>query len=424
MGQDPRAPRRAGRRQPLSRAVLSLLPGPRLWNQPGGLPGAVASAALLLRSAEEPGAGRGGAHRQEERVSHGSGLEGSEPFPRRGARYIRVKRIADALLAVAGLVGSAPLLGLRGLLVWVTSGRPVLYRQRRVGLDGREFEIVKLRTMRVDAEAETGPVWAEAADPRATPVGTLLRQTFWDELPQLWNVPRGDMSLIGPRPERPEFVADFRRSIPDYDHRHRVRPGMTGLAQIHGYRGNTSVVGRTEYDLAYVRQQSLGLDCWVALRTTVVLAAAVRGALTAPLRAWREKADRPAGTGDAPAFWPKPGAIAAVLGACATCDVSSDAAGGLARLLETPGMVGRLSAMAAQQGVAATVYRHALESGSPASLDLAARLRPLMMRDWSWSVAVQAQVARIASELAAVGVPLVVLKGAALVLTCYPPTEG
>jgi exopolysaccharide biosynthesis polyprenyl glycosylphosphotransferase len=152
------------------------------------------------------------------------------------------------------------------LAVKLTSRGPVLYRQERVGLDGKAFAMLKFRTMRADAE-EQGPRFAERADPRNTVVGAFLRRTSLDELPQLFNVLVGDMSLVGPRPERPVFIARFRRRIPRYQLRHMVKSGMTGWAQIHGLRGKTSIAKRVEYDLYYIEHWSLLLDLRILLRT-------------------------------------------------------------------------------------------------------------------------------------------------------------
>jgi lipopolysaccharide/colanic/teichoic acid biosynthesis glycosyltransferase len=136
-----------------------------------------------------------------------------------------------------------------------------------MGLDGRRFAMLKFRTMRADAEADTGPVWASASDPRRTPVGAFLRTWSLDELPQLINVLRGDMSLVGPRPERPVFVEDFRRKFPGYMLRHKVKAGMTGWAQINGWRGNTSLEKRLEYDLYYIERWSLAFDFKILVQT-------------------------------------------------------------------------------------------------------------------------------------------------------------
>jgi exopolysaccharide biosynthesis polyprenyl glycosylphosphotransferase len=164
------------------------------------------------------------------------------------------------MLSALALVVLSPLLFLIAALVKLTSPGPVLYSQERMGLDGRSFRMWKFRSMRVDAEARTGAVWAQASDGRRTAFGTFLRKTSLDELPQLWNVLRGDMSLVGPRPERPVFVQRFRKEIPYYMLRHKVQAGITGWAQVNGWRGNTSLDRRIECDLFYIRNWSYALD--------------------------------------------------------------------------------------------------------------------------------------------------------------------
>ncbi len=180
-----------------------------------------------------------------------------------------VKRVMDLALAAVGLIVLAPVLPLVALGVWLEDRGPVLYGQERMGLDGRVFRIWKFRSMRVDAEVTTGPVWAVQDDPRRTRFGGFLRRWSIDELPQLWNVLVGDMSLVGPRPERPTFVHEFKQRLPQYMLRHRVKSGITGWAQVHGWRGNTSIRKRLEYDLYYIENWSLGLDfkiLWMTVR--------------------------------------------------------------------------------------------------------------------------------------------------------------
>jgi exopolysaccharide biosynthesis polyprenyl glycosylphosphotransferase len=153
-------------------------------------------------------------------------------------------------------------------LVKLTSRGDVFYKQERMGLDGKPFMIYKFRSMYTDAEAATGPVFASERDPRRTPLGKLLRQSNIDELPQLWNVLKGDMSIVGPRPERPLFVAQFKDKIPQYMLRHKVKAGITGWAQVNGWRGNTSIEKRIEYDLYYIENWSVRLDLkimWLTL---------------------------------------------------------------------------------------------------------------------------------------------------------------
>ena len=176
------------------------------------------------------------------------------------------KRAFDLALSALFLLLLSPLLLAIALAVKAGSRGPVLYTQERVGLDGKPFRMLKFRTMRTDAESQ-GPRFATGGDPRVTGVGALLRRTSLDELPQLWNVLLGDMSLVGPRPERPVFIDQFRRHIPRYQLRHMVKSGMTGWAQIHGLRGNTSIQKRVEYDLYYIEHWSLLLDLKILART-------------------------------------------------------------------------------------------------------------------------------------------------------------
>jgi Undecaprenyl-phosphate glucose phosphotransferase len=180
------------------------------------------------------------------------------------------KRSLDIGVAAAGLVLCAPLLGAIALAIRLTSpDGPVLFRQRRVSLDAREFTMLKFRTMVPGAERETGPTWARPNDPRCTPVGAFLRRTSLDELPQLWNVLLGQMSLVGPRPERPELIRAFRSQIPGYMRRHKMKGGLTGLAQVHGCRGNTPLADRIAYDIRYAAEWSFLLDLRILVRTAI-----------------------------------------------------------------------------------------------------------------------------------------------------------
>ena len=178
-----------------------------------------------------------------------------------------LKRGLDLVVGGVALVGLAPLLAAVAVAIRLTSQGPALLRQERMGLDGRAFSMLKFRTMRVDAEAESGPVWAAPDDDRRTGLGAVLRRFSLDELPQLLNVLRGDMSLVGPRPERPVFVETFRHRIPGYMLRHKVKAGMTGWAQINGWRGNTSLEKRIEYDLYYIERWSLAFDLVILVKT-------------------------------------------------------------------------------------------------------------------------------------------------------------
>jgi len=187
-----------------------------------------------------------------------------------------MKRLLDIVSALAGLILGAPLMALVALAVRLTSPGPVLYHQQRVGLNGRVFTVHKFRSMRTDAEASTGPVWAsKKGDTRVTPIGNILRRCRLDELPQLWNVLNGDMSFVGPRPERPEFVSQLTEQIRFYGQRHVVRPGLTGWAQVsYTYGASTEdALQKLQYDLYYIKNLSIALDLFIILETikTVVL---------------------------------------------------------------------------------------------------------------------------------------------------------
>ena len=179
-----------------------------------------------------------------------------------------LKRVMDFVLGSMFLLVVTPVFAGIALLIRWRGGRgPVFLRQERMTLDGKTFEIFKFRTMVDEAEKDTGPVWASAEDPRRTSVGIWLRRFNLDELPQLINVVLGDMSLVGPRPERPPFVQQFKERIPQYMLRHRVKSGITGWAQINGWRGNTSIEKRIEYDLYYIENWSLLLDVKILILT-------------------------------------------------------------------------------------------------------------------------------------------------------------
>ena len=187
-----------------------------------------------------------------------------------------IKRALDIAFACVGLVLALPLMAITALAVRLTSAGPVLYHQQRVGHHGHVFIVHKFRSMRVNAEAETGPVWAaKAGDPRVTPIGGILRRARLDELPQLWNVLKGDMSFVGPRPERPEFVAELTRQIPFYGQRHIVRPGLTGWAQVCYTYGATTedALQKLQFDLYYIKNLSIALDLFIVIQTikTVML---------------------------------------------------------------------------------------------------------------------------------------------------------
>lgn len=176
-------------------------------------------------------------------------------------------RVLDLLFAVALLIVLAVPMLLIGLLIRLSSRGPALYRQERTGLNGKPFVMFKFRTMNFDAEERTGPVWTRRNDPRRTTIGILLRRFSLDELPQFFNVLKGDMSVVGPRPERPYFVSSFSKTIAGYDERHQVLPGITGWAQIHGWRGDSSIEKRLECDLYYIRHRSVWLNLRILLLT-------------------------------------------------------------------------------------------------------------------------------------------------------------
>jgi exopolysaccharide biosynthesis polyprenyl glycosylphosphotransferase len=192
---------------------------------------------------------------------------GPEPF------NVALQRVYSLLVALVGIVLTGPIMLLVAVLVRLTSPGSVLYRQNRVGFHGRVFQVLKFRSMYIDAEARTGAVWAQKDDPRITPVGRWLRQLRLDELPQLLNVLRGEMAIVGPRPERPEFVKTLTEQIPFYGQRHFVKPGITGWAQINHKYGDTieDTVTKLEYDLYYLKNLNLSLDLYIMFHTAKVM---------------------------------------------------------------------------------------------------------------------------------------------------------
>lgn len=182
-----------------------------------------------------------------------------------------IKQCFDFSVALVVLTVSFPLMVLIAIMIKVGSRGPVFYKQERVGYDGKIFEIIKFRSMKQEAEVETGAVWAKKDDPRSTSLGKFLRKTSIDEIPQFINVLKGEMSLIGPRPERPVFIEKFRKRIPSYMLRHKMKAGMTGWAQIHGLRGNTSLEKRIEYDIYYIEHWSVFLDIKIIFLTIPLL---------------------------------------------------------------------------------------------------------------------------------------------------------
>jgi lipopolysaccharide/colanic/teichoic acid biosynthesis glycosyltransferase len=217
-------------------------------------------------------------------------IEEVESFVLPRERSELASRVVNVAIASVALVALSPVLAVVALLVKVTSRGPVIYSQTRVGVDrrwrsnrdddrrvhdqgGAPFRMYKFRSMRVDAEADGRAVWAQKKDPRATPIGLMLRKTRLDELPQLYNVIRGDMNIVGPRPERPSIFAELRENIPAYAHRQRVKPGITGWAQINQAYDSCldDVKSKVQYDLEYVRRQSLGFDLRIMSMTIPVM---------------------------------------------------------------------------------------------------------------------------------------------------------
>jgi exopolysaccharide biosynthesis polyprenyl glycosylphosphotransferase len=195
---------------------------------------------------------------------------------RKSRTLTRLKRLLDLVIAGCGLVAALPLMVLIAAAIKLTSPGPALYSQRRVGQHGRIFTVRKFRSMRQDAEAHTGPVWAsKEGDRRVTAIGRFLRRSRLDELPQLWNILRGDMSFVGPRPERPEFVEQLTRQIPFYGQRHIIRPGLTGWAQVRYTYGASKedALQKLQYDLFYIKHLSLPFDLFIIVATikTVLL---------------------------------------------------------------------------------------------------------------------------------------------------------
>ncbi|MAG57464.1 MAG: UDP-phosphate N-acetylgalactosaminyl-1-phosphate transferase [Planctomycetes bacterium] len=184
-------------------------------------------------------------------------------------RFILLKEVLDRCLALAGLIVFLPVLATLGVIIKLSSPGPVFFIQKRVGKGGKSFGIIKLRTMVTDAEQATGPIWAQENDPRITPIGRFLRASHFDEVPQLLNVLRGEMSIVGPRPERPVFVDQFRCQIPNYEARHMVKPGITGLAQVYHHYDETvrDVKRKLGYDLLYVKKMCLMVDIAILFLT-------------------------------------------------------------------------------------------------------------------------------------------------------------
>lgn len=181
-----------------------------------------------------------------------------------------IKRLFDIIMSLVGIVITGPIMILCAILVKCTSEGPVIFKQERVGHHNNTFNMYKFRSMRMQTEKEEKKGWTTKDDPRVTKVGAILRKTSLDELPQLFNILKGDMSIVGPRPERPQFVEQFREEIPRYMVKHQVRPGLTGWAQVNGFRGDTSIYKRIEYDLYYIENWSFWLDIRIIFRTFFV----------------------------------------------------------------------------------------------------------------------------------------------------------
>jgi exopolysaccharide biosynthesis polyprenyl glycosylphosphotransferase len=192
---------------------------------------------------------------------------GRLPFDRIVSRA--VKRSVDVAGGIVGLLLSLPIICLFGALVYLESPGPIFYRQRRSGRNGKPFDILKIRSMRLDAEGNGKVGWTVQDDPRRLRIGGFMRKWNIDEVPQFWNVLKGEMSLVGPRPERPELVATFKRDIPHYNARHNAKPGITGWAQVNGLRGNTDLAERINYDLWYMENWSPILDVQIICMTLI-----------------------------------------------------------------------------------------------------------------------------------------------------------
>ncbi|HRX56355.1 MAG TPA: exopolysaccharide biosynthesis polyprenyl glycosylphosphotransferase, partial [Verrucomicrobiales bacterium] len=178
-----------------------------------------------------------------------------------------VKRAIDMVGAFVGLVLSVPILAVCGALIYLESPGPIFYRQRRLGRSGQIFEMVKLRSMRLNAETGGKIGWTVKDDPRRLRIGTFMRAWNIDEIPQFWNVLKGEMSLVGPRPERPELIEEFKEVIPHYNARHNIKPGITGWAQVNGLRGDTDLSERVRFDLHYIENWNVFFDFQIMVMT-------------------------------------------------------------------------------------------------------------------------------------------------------------
>ena len=178
-----------------------------------------------------------------------------------------LKTISDYVIAIIAIIITSPIMIATAIAIKLTSKGPVIFKQERIGYNGKSFMMYKFRSMKVQDPNEEKNKWTTPDDPRKTKVGNFIRKTSIDELPQFFNVLKGDMSVVGPRPERPYFVNEFKEKIPKYMVKHQVKPGLTGWAQIHGCRGNTSIQKRVEYDIEYVEHWHLGLDLGIMIKT-------------------------------------------------------------------------------------------------------------------------------------------------------------
>lgn len=197
----------------------------------------------------------------------GTPVLGVTRLPLDGTVNVIAKRTLDIVGATFGLILSAPIVAVFSAIVWLESPGSVFYRQRRWGCNGVSFDIIKIRSMKLNAEQSSGAKWCVKDDPRRLKVGAFMRRWNIDELPQFWNVLKAEMSLVGPRPERPELIAGFKHQIPHYNARHHSKPGMTGWAQVNGLRGDTDLSERIQCDLWYLENWSLWLDLQIMLLT-------------------------------------------------------------------------------------------------------------------------------------------------------------
>jgi len=198
---------------------------------------------------------------------HGMPVLGLGKMPLHHAFNNAAKRTVDIVGSILGMIVFAPIMAVFATLVYLESPGSVIYRQRRIGLNGRPFDIYKIRSMKLDAEVKGTPGWTVKDDPRRLKIGALIRAWNIDELPQFWNVLRGEMSLVGPRPERPELIEDFKEEIPHYNVRHNIKPGVTGWAQVNGLRGDTCLRERVKFDLDYIENWNFTLDLQIMFMT-------------------------------------------------------------------------------------------------------------------------------------------------------------